>query len=128
MIPNQPPQGNGVILVVDDFDDLRDYMIFSINSWGYSVLTAEDGEEGTRVAKESLPDLILMDSMMPRMTGLEAAKILKADPATSEIPILFVTGLPSPLLKQYGDLILKPFHSDELKRKVERALRARHSS
>jgi len=80
-----------VILVVeDDPKDLkliRDLLQLS----GYKTIEATDGEQGVELAKSKKPDLILMDIMMPKMDGLEATRILKADTTTGNIPILALT-------------------------------------
>ncbi len=80
-----------LILIVEDearnMRLLRDLLQFS----GYKTIEATDGEQGVELAKASEPDLILMDVLMPKMDGLEATRILKADAATSNIPILVLT-------------------------------------
>lgn len=79
------------ILIVEDeprnMKLLRDLLL----KIGYEVLEATDGEQGIQVAREGKPDLILMDIMMPKMDGLEATKILKADAATRDIPVMALT-------------------------------------
>jgi two-component system cell cycle response regulator DivK len=60
---------------------------------GYDVLEAEDGEEGLRVARENIPDLILLDMMLPKVSGLEVLRILKLEPLTKHIPVIVLTGL-----------------------------------
>ena len=80
-----------VILIVEDDPKslvlIRDLLQVS----GYSTIEATDGEKGVELAKASKPDLILMDIQMPKMDGLEATRILKADTTTGNIPILALT-------------------------------------
>ncbi len=80
-----------LILIVEDeprnLTLLRDLLQVS----GYKTIEATDGEQGVKLARAKKPDLILMDIMMPKMDGLEATRILKADATTSNIPILALT-------------------------------------
>jgi adenylate cyclase len=82
-----PPQ----ILVVDDSPVNVDLLQTRLEACGYEVLTAGDGEEGLAVAKQHLPDLILLDVMMPKMDGLEVCRQLRAEPSVPFIPIILVT-------------------------------------
>jgi CheY-like chemotaxis protein len=79
------------VLCVDDDHDQRLLLSFLLERQGLDVRTACDGEEAVTVAQEWLPDLILMDLMMPGMDGFEAAKRLRADKRTVHIPILALT-------------------------------------
>jgi len=79
------------VLCVDDDHDQRLLLSFLLERQGLDVRAACDGEEGITVALEWLPDLILMDLMMPGMDGFEAAKRLRADKRTAQIPILALT-------------------------------------
>lgn len=80
------------ILIVDDFKEYREMLRALLRAEGYSPIAAENGMEGVELAQKELPGLILMDIRMPVMNGEDAMKILKAEPATSHIPILAVTG------------------------------------
>jgi two-component system cell cycle response regulator DivK len=79
------------ILIVEDeprnLKLLRDLLL----RFGYEILEASDGEQGVKSAGEKMPDLILMDIMMPKMDGLEATRIIKADTKTKHIPIIALT-------------------------------------
>jgi two-component system, cell cycle response regulator DivK len=79
------------ILIVEDNTQNRLLMVDILVAHGYEVLEAHDGLEGIKMARELQPDLILLDMQMPVMDGLEAARILKADPSTRAIKILAVT-------------------------------------
>ena len=83
-------RGKTVLLVEDD-DDNQVIYSFILNHHGFAVLQARDGELGVQMARDHLPDLILMDLTMPRIDGLQATRMLKADPATSAIPIIALT-------------------------------------
>lgn len=79
------------VLVVDDEPHIRRLVAFALEKRGHEVLEAKDGPEGIASALRDAPDIILMDVMMPMMTGFEAADRLKADPATSSIPIVMLS-------------------------------------
>ena len=79
-----------ILLVEDNADNQEIYRIILAHH-GHAVLQAWDGEEGVRMAREHRPDLILMDLTMPVIDGLEATRILKADPATAAIPVIALT-------------------------------------
>ena len=79
------------ILIVEDNPDNQTIYRTILEHFGYGVLTASNGEDGIRAAREGHPDLILMDVSIPIIDGWEATKILKADPATSELPIIALT-------------------------------------
>lgn len=79
------------VLCVDDDHDQRLLLSFLLERQGLEVRTARDGEEGVAIAREWLPDLILMDLMMPGIDGFEATRLLRADQRTLHIPILALT-------------------------------------
>lgn len=81
------------ILVVDDEKRIRELLDLRLSSQGYEVIQARHGEEGVEQAKRHLPDLILMDVMMPRVDGPEAVRQLQEDPATKHIPVIFLTAI-----------------------------------
>ena len=79
------------ILVVDDEPDALDLVAFNLKQAGLDVVTADDGAAALKRAREVVPDLILLDLMLPEVDGLEVCKQLKRDPATSAIPIIMLT-------------------------------------
>ena len=83
----EPP----LILVVDDVPDNIDILQMRLESQGYDVITAADGEQALAVVRERLPDLVLMDIMMPKLDGIAAMKQLKADPGLPFLPVILVT-------------------------------------
>jgi twitching motility two-component system response regulator PilH len=80
-----------VILVIEDDPDQRRLMERTLSTAGYRILTASDGQTGVESAQALQPALIILDVMMPRMNGYQAARALKHNPATAAIPILMVT-------------------------------------
>ncbi len=81
------------ILVVEDDRFLRKAAEAALRRQGFTVLVAADGEEGLRVARSELPDLVLLDLIMPGLQGFEVLKLLKADAATSAIPVIILSNL-----------------------------------
>src|SRR6266498_1947612 len=81
------------ILIVDDLPENREILTGLLEPEGYVLITAKDGQEGLERALADPPDLILMDVSMPRMTGFEACRRLKADERTHLVPLVLVTGL-----------------------------------
>lgn len=79
------------ILLVEDNADNQVIYGAILEHAGFVLVAAWDGEEGVRLARERMPDLILMDISLPKMDGLQATRILKADPATARIPIVALT-------------------------------------
>ncbi|MFI5446995.1 response regulator [Polaromonas sp. UC242_47] len=82
-----------VVLIVDDVPDNLSVLHDALDESGYSVLIATHGEAALQRAAQALPDIVLLDAMMPGMDGFEVAKRLKAEAQTAHIPIIFMTGL-----------------------------------
>ncbi|MGE0499133.1 MAG: response regulator [Ramlibacter sp.] len=82
-----------VVLIVDDVPDNLSVLHDALDESGYTVLVATGGEAALQRATQALPDIVLLDAMMPGMDGFEVAKRLKAAPQTAHIPIIFMTGL-----------------------------------
>ena len=83
----EPP----LILVVDDVADNVEILQLRLESQGYEVIAAADGEAGLAAIRDKLPDLVLLDIMMPKLDGIGTVKQLKADPAPPFIPVILVT-------------------------------------
>jgi len=81
------------ILIIDDDIISQNMLRSTLTQAGYSVIVTSNGEEGIKKASEQLPDLIILDIMMPEMDGGEVAIILKNDPTTKDIPIIFLSSL-----------------------------------
>ena len=84
---------NDVVLIVDDVPDNLSVLHDALDESGYTVLVATHGEGALQRAAQALPDIVLLDAMMPGMDGFEVARRLKASPQTAHIPIIFMTGL-----------------------------------
>lgn len=79
------------VLIVDDSPTERHLLSRILQDSGHQIVTANDGEEGLQRAKATLPDLVLMDVVMPGLNGFQATRKLKKDPATAHIPVVIVT-------------------------------------
>ncbi|MGZ9164502.1 MAG: response regulator transcription factor [Anaerolineales bacterium] len=116
------------ILIAEDERDIRDLVAFTLRFAGHEVFAASNGEEAVELAPRVNPDLILMDVRMPRMTGYEACKILKADPDLKDIPVVFLSAKGQENEIQQGlasgaeDYLLKPFAPDQLTSRVKMIL------
>jgi DNA-binding response OmpR family regulator/DNA-binding CsgD family transcriptional regulator len=86
-------EGAGVVLIVDDIPDNLAVLHDALDESGYTVLVATDGASAIARAAQALPDIVLLDALMPGMDGFEVARRLKADQATAPIPIVFMTAL-----------------------------------
>lgn len=116
------------ILIADDERDIRDLVAFALRFAGYEVLTTSNGEEAVRAVLEEAPDLILLDVRMPRMTGYEACRQIKAQPGTQDIPIIFLSAKGQEAEVNAGlqlgavEYIVKPFSPDDLLTRVKTIL------
>src|SRR5947208_17172732 len=122
---SRPP----VILVADD-EPVNLALIKRRLEWeDYHIETAEDGGQAVEAAKRLLPDLIILDVMMPVLDGLQACRLLKEDPSTRDIPVIFLSALDDTDTKVNGlslganDYISKPFRVEELLAPVALAIR-----
>ncbi|HZR67384.1 MAG TPA: response regulator [Terriglobales bacterium] len=82
------------ILIIDDSRLLRTSNERTLLKAGYQVITASDGEEGLRVATESNPDLIVLDMMLPKLSGPEVLRAVRKNPSTASVPIMVLSSLP----------------------------------
>lgn len=116
------------ILIIDDEHDIVETIQFMLEAQGYRCLTAFDGEEGLKAAKNSNPDLIILDVMMPKMNGYKISRLLKYDNAYKDIPILMLTARSQDEDKAIGEetgadeYITKPFEMDYILKKVKEYL------
>lgn len=117
-------RGDYKILVVDDVVSNVLLLKILLTNEGFQVCTANNGDECVKMAKSDNPDLILLDVMMPGISGFDTAVILKKDPETAEIPIIFLTALNNPSELVHGfqvganDFLTKPFNKEELVMRV----------
>ncbi len=116
------------ILVAEDEKDIRELVSITMRLAGYEVWTANDGQEALILAKEILPDLILMDVRMPRMTGYQACVAMKEMEELKDIPVVFLSAKGQETEIQQGlaagavAYVLKPFAPTELTTRIEELL------
>jgi CheY-like chemotaxis protein len=117
------------VLIVDDEDDIRRIAVLSLSAvGGMDVAEANGGSEGIRKAREVRPDVVLLDMMMPGMDGLATFQVLRGDPETSGIPVVFLTAkaMSSEVdrLKALGacGVLIKPFDPMALPRQLRELL------
>jgi DNA-binding response OmpR family regulator len=116
------------IVIADDERDLRDLVAFTLRFAGHEVITTANGEEAYQITLRELPDLVLLDVRMPRMTGYEACEQIKAQPNTRNIPVVFLSAKGQESEIQEGmevgaaEYILKPFSPDQLTERVAKIL------
>lgn len=113
------------IVVVDDDTDIRELVTMKLCNVGHVVFAEADGEAGLEAALQQQPDLVLLDWMMPRLTGIEVCRRMRADPRTARIPILLLTARAQEADIEQGfaagadGYIVKPFSVRELATHVE---------
>jgi two-component system alkaline phosphatase synthesis response regulator PhoP len=120
------------ILVCDDEPYILMALTDAVEMEGYECVTAINGKEALEKARETRPDLIMLDIMMPFMDGFEVCRELKADAATRDIPVIMLTAKSQQVDIQKGkdagadDYITKPFRPSTLRKKFNEVLDARH--
>jgi two-component system phosphate regulon response regulator PhoB len=117
------------ILIIEDENDLAELVAFNLEKEGYRPLIAPDGPSGLEAARHNSPDLILLDLMLPGMSGMEICKVLKNNEKTTRIPIIMLTAKGEEIDRVVGfevgadDYVIKPFSPRELLLRVKAVLR-----
>lgn len=127
-----PPAGPRRILVVDDEPEIRTLVRTMLEKKGFAVELAADGAEGLAKAEALLPDLVLLDAMLPKIHGFDVCRRIKSAPKTRRIPVVMMTAIyrgwrfAQDARETYGaeDYVEKPFRLDDLLRRIEEALGA----
>lgn len=119
------------ILIADDHDLTRQMITDVIASMGHELVAVADGPSALLSARVQCPDLVILDVEMPGLTGFEVCRLLRADEATSKLPIIMLTALQDPEDRVYGldigadDYLTKPFNPRELMARIEKRLKAK---
>ncbi|MEO7329310.1 MAG: response regulator [Minicystis sp.] len=119
------------ILVIEDEQSLQQVLGYNLRRAGHETTAALTGAQGLSLARSQLPDLVLLDWMLPDLSGTEVCRILKSDPVTREIPVIFVTARCEEIDRVVGfelgaaDYVVKPFSIRELQLRIEAVLRRR---
>ena len=117
------------ILVVEDEPDLRQVLSYNLRDAGHDVSTAAEGRKGLALAAQERPDLVLLDLMLPDMSGLEVCRTLKGDALTRDIPVVMLTARGEEIDRVVGfelgadDYVVKPFSIRELLLRLRAVLR-----
>jgi len=117
------------ILIIEDETDLAELIAFNMEKEGYRALIAPDGPSGLDAARQNSPDLILLDLMLPGMSGMEICKVLKSREKTARIPIIMLTAKGEEIDRVVGfevgadDYVVKPFSPRELLLRIKAVLR-----
>ncbi len=116
------------IVVADDDTDIRDLVVFKLVQAGHDVVPVSDGAAAVAACRAHAPDLAVLDVMMPVMTGLEACRALRAEPALSDIPVILLTARTQDVDVELGrdagadEYVAKPFSPRELAARVDQVL------
>ncbi|HEY8725965.1 MAG TPA: response regulator [Gaiellaceae bacterium] len=117
-----------LVLVADDEEDIRALVAFRLERAGYEVITAADGAEALTLATTRLPDLVVLDMMMPKATGLEVTRSLRGQDETKDIPVILLTARAQEADVARGfeagvdDYVKKPFSPQDLQLRVQALL------
>lgn len=121
---------SGTILIADDSQAVRDILQMSLETLGYSVLVAEDGERAMERIQSGNPDLIIADVMMPKVNGFQICRRVKSDPATQHTPVILLTARSGQEDVFWGkdcgadEYITKPFRTQDLEQAIRRLMQA----
>ena len=113
------------ILIAEDEPDIRELVAFTLRFAGHEVTTTSNGEEALQQASQIIPDIIIMDVRMPRMTGYDACRAMKADAMLKDIPVVFLSAKGQDSEIQTGldagaeEYLLKPFAPNQLAERVK---------
>jgi DNA-binding response OmpR family regulator len=116
------------VLVVDDDPDIRELVSFKLGQFDLEVSTAEDGEAGLAAALADPPDVVVLDVMMPKLSGLDVCRQLRADERTRDVPVILLTAKAQEADVERGfelgatDYLVKPFSPRELASRVQAVL------
>jgi two-component system phosphate regulon response regulator PhoB len=121
-----------VILIVEDEADLQQVLAYNLRQAGHDVLTASSGEAALAIIRQRPPDLVVLDLMLPGMTGIEVCRVIKSDPTLRQVAVLILTAKGAEIDRVVGfelgadDYVVKPFSVRELALRVQAILRRGH--
>jgi DNA-binding response OmpR family regulator len=116
------------ILIADDDPDIRDLVAFKLEQAGFDITTVDNGPDALVAARDSAPDLVVLDVMMPGMSGIDVCRELRSRDSTSGLPIILLTARAQENDVEVGfgagadDYVIKPFSPRELVSRVEAVL------
>lgn len=121
--------GQKKILVIDDEEDMQKLLKMRLEQENFTVVLAGDGDTGVKIAEQEIPDLILLDIMMPKMDGFTCLKEIRKLPKTKNLPILMLSGKEEEKVRdlfafqKISGYIEKPFELDDLVAKIKETLK-----
>ena len=124
-----PENSRKKVLVVDDESDVADLVAYHLKAKGFAVETVNDPTQSIGIARSFLPDLVILDVMMPEINGIQICRMLRADPKLKQVPVIFLTAKVEENDRVQGletgadDYICKPFSTKELVLRVQNILR-----
>lgn len=116
------------ILVVEDDFTIADNLKALLNVKGHQVVFAADGQAGVELARKEMPDILLLDILLPKLGGFDVCRILKSDPKTAPIKIIMLTGLgrmgdvETAFSAGANDYLIKPYDNERLVKKIDKVL------
>jgi CheY-like chemotaxis protein len=119
------------LLIADDESGIRSLVRMTLEDESYEIVEAADGEQALNLAREHRPDVVLLDVMMPKLTGLEVCRAIKEDPLTKEMAVVMLTARAQELDEAHGksagadDYFTKPFSPLALMRKLDELFEAK---
>jgi CheY-like chemotaxis protein len=132
MVEDNSDKGEPSVLVVDDNQQNLELLLAYLEDVDCKTLAASDGAQALEIVKSSSPDLILLDVMMPKMSGFEVCRRIKNDPKTTDIPVIMVTALNElgdierAINSGTDDFLSKPINKWELVTRVKTMLKLKH--
>jgi two-component system, OmpR family, phosphate regulon response regulator PhoB len=121
-----------VILIVEDEADLQQVLAYNLRQAGHEVMTASSGEAALAIIRQRPPELVVLDLMLPGVTGIEVCRVIKSDPTTRQIAVLILTAKGAEIDRVVGfelgadDYVVKPFSVRELALRIQAILRRGH--
>jgi two-component system alkaline phosphatase synthesis response regulator PhoP len=119
------------VLVVDDEADIVELLSYNLHLDGFEVVCAANGMEALNKARQHLPELIILDLMLPDMDGFSICEILRCQPSTADIPVIFLTAMAGEIPRLHGfevgatDYCVKPIRTRDLRDRVKNILETR---
>lgn len=119
------------LLVVDDEADIVELLSYNLQLDGFEVVSAANGMEALNKARQHLPELIILDLMLPDMDGFSICEILRCQPSTADIPVIFLTAMAGEIPRLHGfevgatDYCVKPIRTRDLRDRVKTILEAK---
>lgn len=123
-------RGSALVLAADDDLDTLNIIRMKLEAHGLKVVTARDGEEALRLVRQKAPSLIILDVMMPKLSGFKTARLIKFDSVLKGIPLILLTARTQEVDRSLGEqvgadlYVMKPFDPEQLLKDVQRLLKA----